>query len=224
MVIGDLNVLARCSELLGIKVDLYPCKPGEELPVGGIAVYNPVEGPALDPESLSWGVPDPDTARAMAVYIEEAVRLAREGTILGLVTCPISKAALGKAGYPYPGHTEMIASLCNSSDYAMMMAGSRLRVTLVTIHTSLAEVPSELSREKVLRLIELTGDSLCRDFGIASPLIAVAGLNPHAGEDDLFGREERRIIGPAVQEARESRGWAAPKDRRGRRGSRAMRR
>ncbi|MFP3983722.1 MAG: 4-hydroxythreonine-4-phosphate dehydrogenase PdxA [Desulfurivibrionaceae bacterium] len=207
IVIGDLNVLARCSDLLGIKVDLFPCKPGAEMPPEGIAVYTPPESPVLDPGSLSWGVPDRNTARAMAVFIEEAVRLAREGSIRGLVTCPISKAALRKAGYPYPGHTEMIAFLCSSSDYAMMMAGSRLRVTLVTIHTPLAEVPAELSRDKVSSLIELTGSSLFRDFGVASPVIAVAGLNPHAGEDDLFGREERLIIEPAVQEARKSGGW-----------------
>jgi 4-hydroxythreonine-4-phosphate dehydrogenase len=93
----------------------------------------------------------------------------------------------------------MLAALCACSDYGMMMAGTTLRVTLVTIHQALRDVPRHLSIESVCRLIDLTARSLQVDFGIDQPAIAVAGLNPHAGEDGLFGQEEKTIIGPAVK-------------------------
>ncbi|MGM0680986.1 MAG: PdxA family dehydrogenase, partial [Thermodesulfobacteriota bacterium] len=207
VVIGDRRVLAWCSRLLDIKMDLFSWEPGAELPSGGMPVYTPAGSPELDPCTLRWGKPDYKSAQAMAVFIEEAVRQAQKENILGMVTCPISKRALQMAGYSYPGHTEMLASLCDTYNFAMMMTGARLRVTLVTIHTALAEVPRELSREKVLRLICLTGRSLCRDFGIACPRLAVAGLNPHASEQGLFGDEEQLIIEPAVQEAKRTGGW-----------------
>ncbi len=207
VVIGDCGVLLRCSELLGITADICEWQPGDQAPAGKIAVYEPPACPELDPDTLRWGKPDQRTARAMALYVEEAVRLSRQGTVRGLVTCPISKAALRLAGYSYPGHTEMLSALCGSSDYAMMMTGEKLRVTLVTIHASLAEVHGMLSREKILKLIRLTGRSLQRDFGIPSPRLAVAGLNPHAGEEGLFGDEELLYIEPAVQEALKETGW-----------------
>jgi len=118
-----------------------------------------------------------------------------------MVTGPIAKSALHAAGYPFPGHTEMLASLCRTTDYAMMMAGDRLRVSLVTIHTPLAEVAAMLDQQGVFRLIRLTHHALVRDFGISRPRIAVAGFNPHAGEGGLFGDEEGRKISPAVSRA-----------------------
>lgn len=207
IVIGDFKVLAWYSELLDIRAELVAWQPGDKLPSRGIPVFTPANSPELDPTTFRLGNPDRNTARAMAVFIEEAVKLALRGDILGLVTCPISKAALRKAGYPYPGHTEMLAFLCDSPDYAMMMTGAKLRVALATIHTALARVPEELSRDRLLSLIFLTGRALRRDFGISSPRLAVAGLNPHAGEEGLFGDEERLIIEPAVQEAKSRSGW-----------------
>jgi 4-hydroxythreonine-4-phosphate dehydrogenase len=100
----------------------------------------------------------------------------------------------------------MLASLCRSSDYAMMMAGDRLRVTLVTIHTALLDVPSLLTPEKIYNLIAMTARSLRHDFGIAAPRLAVAALNPHAGEAGMFGREEETMIRPAILRA-ERDGW-----------------
>jgi 4-hydroxythreonine-4-phosphate dehydrogenase len=123
-----------------------------------------------------------------------------------MVTCPITKSALHLAGYNYPGHTEMLAVLSGGRDYAMMLAGERLRVTLVTIHVGLAEVVKLLTEDKIFALIELTAGALHRDFGIENPRLAVAGLNPHAGEGGMFGDQEDRLISPAIGRGRAN-GW-----------------
>lgn len=119
----------------------------------------------------------------------------------GLCTAPINKANLARAGYAWPGHTEFLAARGGVEDFAMMLAIPGLRVVLATIHVPLREVPGLLSTEKLVRLISLVDRSM-RDFAIDSPRIAVAGLNPHAGEEGRFGREEIEVIGPAVEKAR----------------------
>jgi 4-hydroxythreonine-4-phosphate dehydrogenase len=138
----------------------------------------------------------------MAGYIEAGVELSQQGFIDGIATCPISKSSLNAAGYLFPGHTEMLASLTKAPSYAMMMAGSKLRVTLVTIHCPLREVASRLTKDSVYGMIHETHRALEIDFGINEPRIAVAGLNPHGGENRLFGDEEQQIIGPAIEHAR----------------------
>jgi 4-hydroxythreonine-4-phosphate dehydrogenase len=204
--VGDHNVLNWCSQLLNIPATVVSWKPGEPIQDGTIPVYTPKESPQLDCTLLKWGKPNKETGLAMASYIEAAVHMIQDGTCAGMITCPIAKSTLNMAGYNYPGHTEMLASLCGTPEYAMMMAGKKLRVTLVTIHTGLSEVSEALSQKKIVDLIRLTRHSLRTDFGIFSPRIAVAGLNPHAGEDGLFGNEEKMYIGPAVQETQEL-GW-----------------
>ncbi len=199
VVLGDQGVLRRTAAALGLTLQVVPWRPGDRPRPGTVPVL-PVS--ALDPEALSPGQPTLETGRAMAACIEKAVALALGGELAGIVTCPITKSALNKAGYPYPGHTEMLAQLCGAGDYAMMMAGHRLRVTLVTIHTALATVAGALRRPEVERLIRLTGSALQQDFGIKQPRLAVAGFNPHGGEDGLFGDEEETIIAPAVQAMR----------------------
>jgi len=149
---------------------------------------------------LAWGRPDALTGRAMAGYIEAAVRLTRQGVLAGIVTCPITKKGLQLAGYPYPGHTEMLAELSGAEQCLMMMAGSRLRVALMTIHEPLKRVPDLVTRERVTECIRVTARALRADFGLTHPRIAVAALNPHGGEQGMFGREELEIIGPAILE------------------------
>jgi len=201
VVLGDIGVLERCAGDLAINVDIVQWRPDLiNIPsCAGVIPVMPLS--RLEPSSLQWGQPNIATGRAMAAYIEEAAHQARQGKLAAMVTCPITKSALHMAGYNFPGHTEMLASLCASSDYAMMMAGAKLRVTLVTIHVSLAAVPTGITTSDILKTIHLTGSSLQGDFGIEKPRIAVAGLNPHAGEDGLFGDEEARLIGPAVSAA-----------------------
>ncbi|MBU1487204.1 4-hydroxythreonine-4-phosphate dehydrogenase PdxA [bacterium] len=142
------------------------------------------------------------TGAAAISYIKKAVELALKGEIKAVVTAPISKEAINLAGYKYPGHTELLAELTGTEDFAMMLACPTLRVVLVTTHLPLAKVPGLLSRERIMTTIRLTNKALIQ-LGIPAPKIAVAGLNPHAGEGGLFGREEEEIIAPSVKAARE---------------------
>jgi len=202
VVLGDVMLLRRCARELGLEIEIVDWRPGMVVRRGAVNVLSL----SVLPEGLHWGKPTAESGRAMGHYIEEAVRLAREGILSAMVTCPIAKTALKAGGYDFPGHTEMLARLCGADDFAMMMAGRRLKVTLVTIHQALASVPAAVSEGAVLRMISITGQALRRDFSLAEPRLAVAGLNPHAGEDCLFGDEEVRVIAPAVAAARRL-GW-----------------
>lgn len=198
VVIGDRYVLEKCGEQLRLPAPCVTWQPGTVLPAAGIPV---VQASSLDPDKITWGLPNPATGRAMADYITTGVRLVQNGFLQGLTTCPISKAALNSAGYSFPGHTEMLASLTGATDFAMMMAGTRLKVTLVTIHRPLREVAAILTVDSIFHLIHLTHRALMIDFDMAGPRIGVAGLNPHAGEGRLFGSEEELVIAPAVARA-----------------------
>ena len=151
------------------------------------------------PRTVSGAVACGEAAYAA---ILAAVRMVQSGRAQGLVTAPINKAHVVAAGHDFPGHTELLAELCGGVPVRMMMAGPRLRVVLVTTHLALADVPKRLTRDNVLQTIELTARALREQFQIPAPRIAVAGLNPHAGEQGLFGDEEARIITPAVRAAR----------------------
>ncbi len=198
VVLGDPGIIQRCCNELDCSLSPILWHPGLDIPEGSIPVLSLSQLPS---DTLEWGRPTRKTAKAMVSYIEKGVELVQNSQLDAICTCPISKDALKNAGYPYPGHTEMLADLTGSSQYAMMMAGKKLRVTLVTIHCALKEVPALLSIHAVLKLIRMTNQSLKNDFGIASPRIGVAGLNPHAGENRLFGDEEERLIQPAILQA-----------------------
>lgn len=156
----------------------------------------------LNPEKLKPGSPDNACGRAMMAYIEGAVKTALKGDIDAIVTAPINKDAINKAGYNFHGHTEFLAHLTNTKDYVMMLAGEKLKVTLVTIHEAIKDIPQLLKAKDILKTIQITNNSLKRYFGIRKPRIAVCALNPHAGEAGLFGNEEKNIIMPAVKKAR----------------------
>jgi 4-hydroxythreonine-4-phosphate dehydrogenase len=156
----------------------------------------------LDADRLSYGKPDKETGKAMVSYIKEGIRLALEKKIDALVTCPINKKAMSLAGYSYPGHTELLAEATNTKEYAMMLAGEKLKVVLATIHIPLKEVPDTLTSDKILTSIRLSDNTLRKYFGINRPKVAVTALNPHAGENGLFGVEEKRIIEPAINQAK----------------------
>jgi 4-hydroxythreonine-4-phosphate dehydrogenase len=132
--------------------------------------------------------------------IEAACRLALEGRVDAVVTAPIEKHATRLAGFPYPGHTEWLAHLAGDVDVAMMLAADRLRVVLITTHVALRDVPALLTTAKVIQIGRTTQRGLREWFGIDRPRLALCGLNPHAGEQGLFGDEEIRILAPAAQE------------------------
>lgn len=197
IVIGSKTVLEKTGSKLGISSHIYPWNPGDAIIPGTIPVLSNEEDIFHDFEP---DMANKETALAMISWIAQAVKLIEDGFISAMVTCPISKTGLRLAGSPWPGHTEMLAFLTKADKYRMMMAGSSLRVVLITIHEPLARVSSLLSRENVSDCINMTIHTLVHDFGLKTPRVAVAGLNPHAGEDSMFGMEEEDIIKPAVEE------------------------
>ncbi len=156
----------------------------------------------LAPDRVLPGVPTPEGGKAMMEAIAAAVEAALRGDLEAVVTCPINKALMRRSGWDFDGHTELLRHLTGAGEVAMMLAGERLRVIPATIHCALAEVPRILTRDKILRAVTLGARALVSDFGIPSPRVAVASLNPHCGEEGLFGTEEERLIAPAVEEAR----------------------
>ncbi len=201
VIFGDRRVIEHELRKLGIAAQLAVRASYTRAGLGQHPELIPVSD--LDPAGLVPGSPTQATSQAMAAAIIEAVGHARSGGIDAIVTAPINKKALNQAGYGYPGHTEMLAALTGTNDVVMMLAGERLRVVLVTIHCALADVPGRLSIEAVVKTAAITSDGLRRFFTPhTAPRIAVAALNPHAGEGALFGREEQTIIGPAVERLR----------------------
>jgi 4-hydroxythreonine-4-phosphate dehydrogenase len=151
------------------------------------------------------GEPTMDTARVAAAALEEAVTRARRGELNAVVTGPIHKARMYEAGFKFPGQTEFFAERCAVKNYAMCLTGGKLTVALVTAHIPLSDVPKKLKQSEIVRVGLLLAGFLQRR-GIKSPRIAVAGLNPHAGESGKIGSEEIEIIAPAVVELRKTLG------------------
>lgn len=201
LVIGDANILQHIQKSthnrLTVKSTAHP--DSGSYAHGAIDVLNLSD---LKPDQIRYGNPTIETGAAMVKYITTAIDLAREGHIDGVVTGPINKNAMHAAGFFYNGHTELFAERTKTTDYAMMLAGDRLRVVLVTIHLPFKKVRSKLSKQNIFNTISITSDALRSRFGITHSRIAVAGLNPHAGENGIFGNEEKKIISPAIDQAK----------------------
>lgn len=201
LVVGDAAVLLRAAKIftdgaeLGAQTD-NSC----ELSCAGKTIKIKTLS-QLDADRLGYGRPDIDCGRAMAAYVEWAVARCLDGTAAGMVTCPINKAAINAAGCHFPGHTELLAERCGVKKVVMMLAGERLKVCLVTTHLAYKDVPQALSTNEILETIHITEHALRRQFGITHPKLAVLSLNPHAGENGLFGDEEERLIIPAIKQA-----------------------
>ncbi len=201
VIVGDAALLERVGRRCGLPVPhtrapLDQWRPRRQLSEAAI-----VDVQAIDAEEVIPGEVDARCGRAAAQYIEAAVGLALHGEVDGLATAPIHKQALHLAEVPYPGHTEMVAALTGAPRACMMLASEKIVCSFVTTHIGFADVPTQLSTERILDVIELTHDALQRVLG-KPPRIAVCGLNPHAGENGLFGRrEEERLIAPAVAQA-----------------------
>ena len=155
------------------------------------------------PEACSLGQPTKETARAALTALEESAALALRSEIQAVVTGPIHKARMYEIGFPFPGQTEFFAHRCGIKDFAMLLTGRGLTVALVTTHLPLREVAVKLTKHEIVRIGLLLEDFL-RRRRIPKPRIAVAGLNPHAGESGAIGREEIEIIAPAVAELQEA--------------------
>ena len=200
LVLGDWEVLNRDRNRKTRYPRLVPWEWGKHLSeyVGSVPVHTLS---ALLPEQCRPGHPSKACGEASYRYIRAAAELVIAQVADAMATAPISKRVLQLAGYRYPGHTELLAELTHTQEVRMMLLGKSLKVVLVTVHLPLVEVARELTRKRVLATLELTHQALRKFFGISRPRLAVAALNPHAGEEGIFGREEKRIILPAVEQA-----------------------
>ncbi len=200
-VIGDARVLTAQAAPVQSIVEMVdaPLAFPERLPV----LDHPLPAP------VTPGQPDPANASTVADWIEIAVDLAMSGQASGVVTAPIAKAPMYASGFRFPGHTEFIAELTADSPYrgtrgpVMMLTARDLRACLVTIHTPLAEVPQLVTAERVIRTARVVHECLKRDLGVERPRLALAGLNPHAGEGGSIGLEEIEVLRPAAQALRD---------------------
>lgn len=209
LVVGHPDVLRRALQLLGLSVDVVSVESPEtaESSPGKMPCLQAVDDDAADVPPAQV---DPRAGKAAHDALVAATQLALAGRVAAITTAPLNKAALNLAGFHYPGHTELLAELCGVADFAMMLylgpdetirSPAGLAVVHVTLHTGLRDVFAELTPEAILAKALLVDDVMRRLKGEA-PRIGVCALNPHAGEDGLFGDEERRLIEPVVRRGR----------------------
>lgn len=200
MVIGSAAVMEHAIQSFKLPLTVRPIEsPVSFQPLDGtLAVLDPLDGP-LGP--FTPGVASAVTGAASVSFIKKAVELALAGFLDGIVTAPINKEAINLAGCHYPGHTELLADLTHADESGMMIVGGPLRVMFATTHLAIKDLPTSLTQAKIEKAIRLAQSALTDLFGIKTPRIGVAALNPHAGEHGLFGDEEARVILPASRAA-----------------------
>jgi len=196
-VVGGPALLRACAERLGIDCPIVPiAEPAEAMSASaaGLPVLAGLDGLPTP------GCPSQAGARLALASLHWGVRFALSGLAAGLVTAPIAKSALADIGWDYPGQTEFLADACGRPyrDAVMMLAGPSLRTVPLTVHVALAEVPGLISADLITHKARIVAEGLRRDFNIVEPRLAIAALNPHAGENGQFGNEDARIIAPAV--------------------------
>jgi 4-hydroxythreonine-4-phosphate dehydrogenase len=200
VVLGDPDFLARTSARLGLGVPVEPAT------IESASETFPRALPVMPlglPVEAQPGRADPATARATILSIEAAVRLARQGAVSGLATNPIAKHVLYEAGFTHPGHTEFLAALSAEAESpaphpVMMLWCDDLAVVPVTVHVPLREVPAALTKELIVTTGRIVAKEMRARFGVANPRLALAGLNPHAGESGSLGTEDREVVEPAA--------------------------
>ena len=201
LVFGDANVLKEANRVLKAPCNINPVRRGEETK-GIPGTIDLIELSHTDLNGFRFGTPKKPYATQIIRYLETALSFALDGRIKGITTCPINKGFLNDAGYPFTGHTEFLAQRTNSGPVVMMLVTPRLKVALVTTHRALRDVPGLITQEGVMDTIRITDHALRNIFGIPNPKLAVASLNPHAGDDGLFGDEEKTAILPAIDGCR----------------------
>ncbi len=198
IVVGDRNMMERAVSLLDLSLRVNVVSEPED------AVFEPDTVDVLAvtdlPDDLPFGELDERAGDAAFLYVEKAIELASAGRVAAIATAPLNKEAMHLAGHKYPGHTEILARLTGTKDYAMMLVTDELKVIHVSTHVSLKEAVDRAKTERELAVIHLAHESL-RKLGVESPKVAVAGLNPHAGENGLFGAEDAEQIAPAIAAA-----------------------
>jgi 4-hydroxythreonine-4-phosphate dehydrogenase len=201
VVVGDAAVMQIVARAIGEPMNLNTTEAGDpdhfeyDQTIGLLDLEN------IDAHDVSPGKVSREAGRASFEYVEFAVRAALAGRVDAVVTCPIAKSAWAAEGITFPGHTEALAEMTGTKSFGMMLYSDEITVTLATCHCPIREVPSLLTRERIVEVIRLTHETLGRLTG-RKPQVGVCGLNPHAGEDGLLGDEDQRIVAPAIEEAR----------------------
>ena len=198
LLVGAPEIFDYYCDRLQLPLPYHTIKSIDELKPGSLNLLDCISTDYID---ISPGETSKQAGSAAMQSIEKAMQLCVDGQAGGMVTAPISKEAVNMAGYSIPGHTEFLAHHSNSSDYMMMLVNDELRVGLVSIHDPLRSVIDRITEANILRNVRIMHKALSDDFGIASPTIAVLGLNPHAGDGGYIGKEEIEIISPALQKA-----------------------
>lgn len=199
--VGDLGVMRDALRITGVNLELN-CIAEPRLGSFRHGAIDLLDLANLDPTELRYKATTAAQGRASFEYVAKIIELAMRGELDGTVTGPICKASVNAAGFHYAGHTEIYADLTRTKDYAMMLVEKDFRVVHVSTHVSLREACDRVKKDRILRVIRLTADALGK-FDLESSRIAVAGLNPHAGEDGMFGTEELEEIIPAIEAARQ---------------------
>ena len=199
LLLGDEGIIKRAIRLLALPLTMRVIDSPEYFQSASNTI-NVISLSRL-PEDIPFGQLDARAGKAAYDYIRAGIDLALQKRIRAVVTAPINKEAMRLADIHYPGHTEILADFSGTKDFAMMLMNNDLRVILVTIHVSLREAIEQVTMESELRTIRLAHHAMTQ-LGIARPRIAVAGLNPHAGEHGLFGSEDEAIVKPAIQQAK----------------------
>jgi len=201
MVVGDACMLEKAKKLVGHEeIAIHPISDVKDalFTPGTIDVY---EMNLVNPETLPIGQVSAEAGEAAFQYVKKVIELANADEIDGTVTNALNKEAINVAGHHFSGHTEIYAHYTGTRKYCMMLAHQNMRVTHVSTHVSLREACNRVKKERVLDVIRMS-DTACKDLGIEHPRVAVAGLNPHCGENGLFGDEEIKEIAPAIEAAR----------------------
>ena len=200
IVIGDKKMMQRALDLLQSPLKINVVANLDNLN----AKYGTIDLVDLDnvPADLPYSQVDPRAGKAAYEYVEKAVQYAMENKIQAVVTAPLNKEALHAGGKMFPGHTEILAQLSGTKDYSMMLVSEKLRVIHVTTHVQLRKACDLVKKERVLTVIKLA-DENAKMLGFKQPRVAVAGLNPHSGENGMFGDEDRKEIVPAVEAAKQ---------------------
>ena len=201
LVVADAGFMEDVLRFTGLKLDLHPVQRMDDARFlhGTLDILDMHNMPL---EQLRYKEVTPEQGKASFEYVAKVIELAMNKEIDGTVTGPINKAAINAAGHHFAGHTEIYATLTGTRDYSMMLSHGNFRVTHISTHVSLRQACDLVKKERVIRVIDLTYDAL-KNFGLSEPRIGVAGLNPHCGEEGMFGHEDDEEIKPAVENGRQ---------------------
>lgn len=200
LVIGDAGVMrqamAICKKDLALNLVESPAQG-----IYRLGTIDLLDLQNVDLAQLKYGEVDPMCGRAAVDYVKKGIRMALAGEVDGIVTAPLNKESMNLGGYHYAGHTEILGEETGTKDFAMMLVAGAMRIVHVSTHVSLRQAIERCKKERVLATIRLAHNA-ARELGVENPRVAVAGLNPHAGEGGLFGNEDADEIAPAIEEAR----------------------